>query len=158
MTYAAHDHMGSTVTSDLMTMHLLSVVRGFVAMGMTTCAPSDLILGRNTAVHSAFVHTQLLVWTIVTCNMCNKSDISSHTHSWKAWQFCLYYLAAVLEGLGLNFRKAEVANQDVSFLFSHFCRLNLKSIKPNQIYRIWLINGKKWSQTGWEIKQVPATL
>ncbi len=33
------------------------------------------------------VRTQLLVWTIVTCNMCNKSDISSHTHSWKAWQF-----------------------------------------------------------------------
>lgn len=142
MTYAAHDHMGSTVTSDLMTIHLLSGVRGFVAMGMTTCAPFDLIVGRNTAVHSAFVRAQLLVWTIVTCNMCNKSDIPSHTHSWKAWQFCLYYFAPVLQGLGINFRKAEVANQDGSFfLNNHLCQLNLKSIKPADIKPdIWLIH------------------
>lgn len=81
MTYAAHDHMGSTVTSDLIVIHLLSGVRGIVAMGMTTCAPFDLILGSNTAVHSAFVRAQLLAWAIVTCNMCNKSDIPSQTYS-----------------------------------------------------------------------------
>lgn len=69
------------MTPDLIVIHLLSGVRGIVAMGMTTCAPFDLILGSNTAVHSAFVRAQLLAWAIVTCNMCNKSDIPSHTYS-----------------------------------------------------------------------------
>lgn len=128
MTYAAHDHMGSTVTSDLMTMHLLSGVRGFVAMGMTTCAPFDLILGRNTAVHSAFVRTQHLVRTIVTCNMCNKSDIPSHMYSWKAWQFCLYYLS------NLGFRiisQKSWSKPGCQLPRNHLCLLNF--IKPYAI-------------------------